>query len=697
MTLKSIIRHFIILNIFCAFQITYTQIKVSQTPQWVIEQSYDKSPDIETKDISYGLLTLLSDEQIHIPKKERYIRFARKITDNVGIQDGSSISINYDPTYQQLTLHSIVVYRNGKRINKLNVNDFQVIRKESNSESYIYDGSLNAVANLADIRNGDILDVAYSIKGFNPIHGDHFSGATALNDFQPVGKINYYLISKRKLNYKLTNTQVEPKVSTYNGYITYNWQTTLAKAPEFEDNTPSWYMAYDNLFVSDYNSWAEVVLWGLNVYEKDGPISQALRTKIEEIKSNFDYEGDRIRVTLKFVQEEIRYLGLESGIGAYKPFSPNKVFEQRFGDCKDKTWLMVSMLRAMNIEAYPALVNTYYGETLHEFLPSPKVFDHVVVKVINKDGEALFYDPTLNNQFGHHDAIAFPEYGNVLVIKDGVTAPESVTNNVENLVEVYDTFDLPTVGGPATLRVHTLYKGAEADMMRRRYKYTSLSNLSKEFKSYYEDLYDGVEVIEEPSIDDDSLSNRLIVEEHYKINSIWKPMVGNEKNISADFSPYSILDVFISPNTKERQTPFALYYPSHKKHHITVMLPRKWSLNTDDVTINSKSFIYSMQGKLNNHGNILYLDYEYENKKGYVSLEDFNEFYTKIKEAEEILSYYVYIPKSYATSEKLFNSFEGKKIVSSFMTFFYWALGIAVAIIVGLIFFVRHQNRNREF
>jgi hypothetical protein len=87
----------------------------------------------------------------------------RKITDNVGVQEGSSISINYDPTYQGLILHKIEVLREGEIINKLNLNDFQNIRQESNSESYIYDGSLNAIANLADIRNGDILDIPLKV------------------------------------------------------------------------------------------------------------------------------------------------------------------------------------------------------------------------------------------------------------------------------------------------------------------------------------------------------------------------------------------------------------------------------------------------------------------------------------------------------------------------------------------------------
>ncbi len=679
-----------------SFSICSAQIEIKSTPSWVTYQSYDKNPDIDLKEISYGLLTLLNDEQIHIPKKERYTRIVRKITDNVGVQEGSSISINYDPTYQQLLLHDITVFRNGKTINKLNINDFQSIRQESNAESYIYDGSLNAIANLADIRTGDILDYSYTIRGFNPIHRNHFSSGTSLNDFQPIGKINYTLISNKKLFYKTLNTDVAPTIDTYKGYKTYNWQTTITKAPKFEKNTPSWYFSYQNLFVTDFESWEAVVDWALNIYQDNITPSKSLQKKIEEIKNSSEYEGERILATLKFIQEDIRYLGLESGIGAYKPFSPNKVLEQRFGDCKDKSWLMVNMLRNMGIKAYPVLINTRYGESLHEFLPSPKVFDHVVVKVIDSTASNLFYDPTNSNQFGNHKSVAFPNYGKALVIKKGVMDLEQITSKSEDLVEVFDTYDLPKIGGPGILNSMTVYREAEADIMRARYKSRSISSLSKDFKSYYDNIYDGVEVLKDPIFDDDSLVNKIIVEESYKINDIWTPMVGEEKNIKVEFTPYNILDVFISPDEKNRNTPYALYYPTHRKHKITVKLPRRWRLGKENYNITSKNFDFSLHTKMNNARDILYINYEYQNKSSYVKPEDFKDFYKKIKEAEQIMAYYVYIPKDEAESNRFNLSDLDDDLVSGAATLFYWVIGIVGVIVIGLVAYAIGSNRNSK-
>ncbi|MFP4846733.1 DUF3857 domain-containing transglutaminase family protein [Winogradskyella sp. PE311] len=696
MTYKTINFYALLVCFFCSFNIGNSQIKVSNAPNWVVNQSYEKNPNIDLQEISYGLLTLLNDEQIHVPKKERYIRLVKKITDNVGVQDGSAISINYDPTYQQLILHNISVYRNGKTINKLKVNDFQTIRQESNAESYIYDGSLNAVNNLADIRNGDILDISYTIKGFNPIHKDGFSGGTSLNDFQPIGKINYYIIAKKVLKHKTVNTDIEPTIGSYKGYTTYHWQANLPKKPAFEDNMPSWYLTYNNVFVSNYEDWNAVVNWALAIYQDDVKLAPELQAKINLITETYERESERISATLKFVQDDIRYLGLESGIGAYKPFSPNKVLEQRFGDCKDKSWLMVTMLRQMGIEAYPVFANAVYGESLHQFLPSPKVFDHVVVNVIDSDNNSLFYDPTISNQFGYYKSVPFPDYGKVLVIKEGNNTLQQATSNSKDLVEVFDVFDIPTIGGSGTLKVLSTYKGSDADDMRMLYKSTSLSSISKDFKSYYENLYEGVEVIANPTFDDDSISNKIIVEEHYRINEIWQPMVGSDKNISVDFIPYSIHDVFISPDEKTRKTPYALYYPAHKKHHVTIKLPSRWNLEKDDIAVSSKNFEFSMTSKMNSLKDILYIDYEYENKNSYVKPEDFKEFYAKSKEVEQILSYYIYIPKSEAKTKPFDTAFESDEVASNVISVFFWLFGTALVIALILVVFVVYSNKKKD-
>ena len=61
----------------------------------------------------------------------------------------------------------------------------------------------------------------------------------------------------------------------------------------------------------------------------------------------------------------MRYLGFELGTGAYAARPPDEVYARRFGDCKDKSLLLATMLRELGVEVVPyALPDLPYGGLL---------------------------------------------------------------------------------------------------------------------------------------------------------------------------------------------------------------------------------------------------------------------------------------------------------------------------------------------
>ncbi|GAA4243297.1 DUF3857 and transglutaminase domain-containing protein [Winogradskyella damuponensis] len=671
------------------------QIKTSDTPNWVLKQNYTTTIDIASDEIDYGYVVLLSDEQIHVPKQKHYNRVVKKITDNLGIQDVAEIAEIYDPTYQTITFHNIDVIRNGDVINKLDINNFQVIRRESSSESYIYDGRLTAMINLSDIRKDDILDYSYTISGFNPIHNGNFSGIFSLNDYVYINTSSLRLLSNTNLEYKLFNSDLKPRYTTSNGLKDYLWFSEKVNSVNFDNEAPIWLIEHQYLIVSNYQNWKNVIDWGIDIYNVNDKISTELKAKIDAILSNKAMEHEQIIATLEFVQNEIRYLGLEDGIGSYKPFSPNKVFNQRFGDCKDKTLLMVTMLRAMHIEAYPMLVSTTFGKNLPKILPSPKVFDHVVVKVIDKSGREIYYDPTITNQKGRYDNIYFPNYEYGLVISEETNDLEKIQSFSNNLIEVYDEFYLEAVGKGATLKVKTIYNEYEADKMRNYYKNSSTSSIKKDFKAYYSNYYENVEVIEAPIIKDDSLNNELTIYEHYKLEDIWEEVLADDDNIGVTFTPTTISDILVLPTEQSKTKELALYYPIAKRHTINVKLPEAWNISPIDYNIYSKDFYYEFEGNYNPSSRELNLMSYYKNQNDYVSPENYAQYYRDIKTLESKLSYYIYIPKSYVASyangKKNINSSE---LATSFIKnlFLFLILPIIVILLIVLIIIVVKRN-----
>jgi hypothetical protein len=63
----------------------------------------------------------------------------------------------------------------------------------------------------------------------------------------------------------------------------------------------------------------------------------------------------------EFLQQKIRYVGIEIGIGGLRPHSAEDVYRNRYGDCKDKATLLISMLDALGVRATWVLVDTHRG------------------------------------------------------------------------------------------------------------------------------------------------------------------------------------------------------------------------------------------------------------------------------------------------------------------------------------------------
>jgi Domain of Unknown Function with PDB structure (DUF3857) len=85
-----------------------------------------------------------------------------------------------------------------------------------------------------------------------------------------------------------------------------------------------------------------------------------IASKSRQIAGASDFKG-KIQGVAGFMQREIRYVGIEIGIGGLQPHPAVDVFKYRYGDCKDKVTLLISMLNAVGVRATWVLVDTSRG------------------------------------------------------------------------------------------------------------------------------------------------------------------------------------------------------------------------------------------------------------------------------------------------------------------------------------------------
>ena len=671
-----------LLCVFSFFTKIHAQVTKEASPSWIIPISYPKS-EINLKDVSEGTHILLYDTQVNVPKASVYYRLTTKVTDNVGIQNASTVNISYDPSYQKLKFHKINIIRGDEIINKLDLSNIQEMRRELNAENYLYDGTLSAVMNISDVRTGDIIDYDYTIVGFNPIHKNIFSSYFYLSDLESVSKINVTVLSKNELQFKSYNTAIKPTISKQNNLHVYNWAATNTKKLDYEENTPSWKLLYEAVSVTEFKSWKEVANWGASVFKINEAINPELKAKIDAINSDNQNVGDKIKATLNFVQNEVRYLGLESGIGSYKPFSPNQVFKQRFGDCKDKSLLMVTMLQNMGIEAYPMLVNTTLKHTIKTLLPSPKFFDHCVVKVI-KDRASFYYDPTITNQGGDYDSTYFPEYAHGLVLKEGNETFEDIKPYAENKIVTFEDFTLSEIGKGAVLKVITTYYESEADNMRNYFKTNSVSSIEKEYEKFYSNYYYNVSTLKPPHFEDKIHQNIFKVYEEYQLDSIWAPMTEKEHYISASFTASSLLHSLYMPTKDERHAELDIVFPTTREHQIKVHLPEDWAITNDKIFVNSPGFYYEWKVDYDKLTKTINLNYYLKTQKDFIEPSEFSRYVKDIKKVDQSTAYYIYIPENFSKETFKVSS---NNILSNFVTLFKIILGLFILVVIGLLFY----------
>jgi len=96
--------------------------------------------------------------------------------------------------------------------------------------------------------------------------------------------------------------------------------------------------------------WAQIGNWyeGLASPQSEGGTDISSQAKSVVTGDDFMTKLENVA---NFMQQQIRYVGIEVGIGNLKPHTAEEVFRNRYGDCKDKATLMISMLDAVGIRA----------------------------------------------------------------------------------------------------------------------------------------------------------------------------------------------------------------------------------------------------------------------------------------------------------------------------------------------------------
>lgn len=682
-----------LLLLLCAVTNVLAAPTVSITPQpaWLLPRQPDLKKTIADKEATNGYYLKLYDEQTNAGDHTEYIHVIKQIVNESGVQANSELSFQFSGEYQQLLFHRLSVIRNGQVVNKLSPTAFKVSKVEDALGDHQLSDNYQAVLVLTDLRKGDCIDMAYSLKGANPVFEGKYTGMINFVAGTPV--VNHYatvmIPEGRRLIIRNFNNASNPNISRKNGFVVYDWPKTSIQSYEYSSvSTPSWYVSFPYSELSEYDNWVGVGQWGyrlVNHYKYT--LSAELKQKVAAWqKQSGGSEAKYYQLATRFVQDDIRYHGVEIGIHTNKPHEPSLTFQNRYGDCKDKSILLVALLRANNIPAYLALVNTNWNERLIEHLPG-NFFDHAIV-MAEVDGLKQWVDPTMSLQKGAIEDNYMPDYGRALVIDSITHSLTEIAPNGYGNVDVVETYTVPEdEQGTGTLAVKTIYRKGAADGIRQ-----TLSNgvveLEKSYERYYTDLYGKTTLDGNIEVADDTVENNITMLEKYTLHKMWKKQGGK---IVVEVSAKPILERLVAPPQDGDYTkPMAISFPCNINYHAEYKMPSDWKVTEENFTIDRPSYFMSFEATYS--GDIIYLNYSLRNHKDHVpaaELKQYEEDYNKLVES---LGYTFSIDKQLTNNINAVNSGSVAGRINWIMLFL--AVMTAAGTIVALI---KADKKDSEF
>jgi hypothetical protein len=268
-------------------------------------------------------------------------------------------------------------------------------------------------------------------------------------DFQhsiPVREAHYTLQLPPGWEYKAVWINHAEIKSVASGSNTWQWTISDVPAIRHEDEMPPWEGVVGQMVVTllpsggagqnkGFETWNDMAKWQAALYQGRRDASPEIKQKVAALTASATTPLAKMRVLANFLQQDIRYVGIELGIGGLQPHPASEVFSHRYGDCKDKATLLSSMLHEVGVDSYYIIINTVRGGVSPETPPTPFWFNHVILAVRMpadvtdpslvatldhpKLGRLLIFDPTDEyTPFGRLRGALQANYG-LLVTQDG--------------------------------------------------------------------------------------------------------------------------------------------------------------------------------------------------------------------------------------------------------------------------------------
>src|SRR5690554_1681106 len=230
------------------------------------------------------------------------------------------------------------------------------------------------------------------------------------------------------------NNKIRYKAKNLDGYnVTIaespnalNIKATHIPALRYEEHSPSWAEILPHVLLSfnkfqlknvmaSVDSWENFGTWMEAALLSDvNDIPETTIARIKQLVSTEETNEAKARKIYEFVQDKVRYVSIQIGIGGWKPMPASDVDRLSYGDCKALTNYTKALLDAVGIPSYYTIV---YGQSSHRNLEEDFASiqgNHVILGI--PDGDDIIWLECTSQDLPFGYIGSFTEDRNVVMI-----------------------------------------------------------------------------------------------------------------------------------------------------------------------------------------------------------------------------------------------------------------------------------------
>jgi cellulose synthase operon protein C len=344
---------------------------------------------------------LLEQTVFEVHSNGLYNRFGQqvvKILQKKGTDDFKYRHVVYSPGEEDVDIQAAKIYKldaEGNITKVINAAGPFEQGVSGDSAAKLYYNVMARIHVFNNLEIGDVIEYTYRLNqvAAKNLYADYFGNIAYVQNVLPKKdmRLIYITPAEKKFHYKTVGAEKEPEIAEQDGKRIYTWNFSDVAKIKTENMMPGLAEVSPYIHISTFEDWKKVADWYWGLVQDQFILDNESKKVVKELIAGKENTLDKVRAIHNWVVQNTRYIGLEFGIHGHKPYKAYQVFSRKYGDCKDKATLLISMLAEAGIPADVIIIRTRTLGDIDPFPASLAVFNHAICYVPELD---LYLDGT---------------------------------------------------------------------------------------------------------------------------------------------------------------------------------------------------------------------------------------------------------------------------------------------------------------